>query len=114
MKIRRTANNFLVLLLVLMMMIMMLFITPVLAGTVEYTYDELHRLVSAEKPDEYRIEYTYDPAGNRIAKVIQLSAPSFDYDGDNDVDGSDLAHFCNEWDGSLQKIHDFAVVFGGL
>ena len=108
MKTGNMTNNFLVLLL------MMFFITPVLAGTVEYTYDELHRLISAEKPDEYRIEYTYDPAGNRTAKAIQLSAPSFDYDGDGDVDGSDVAHFCNEWDGNLQMIHNFAVVFGGV
>ena len=84
------------------------------AGTINYTYDEVHRLISAEKPDEYRIEYTYDPAGNRTAKTIQLSVPSFDYNGDGDVDGSDLARFCNEWDGSLQMIYDFAVVFGGL
>ena len=100
MKTRRTANNFLVLLL----MMMIFFVTPVLAGILEYTYDELHRLVSAEKPDEYRIEYIYDPAGNRTANVIQLAIPSFDYDGDDDVDGSDLAHFCNEWEGGGQYV----------
>ena len=106
MKTRKMTNSFLVLLL------MMFFATSVFAGTIEYTYDELNRLISAEKPDEYRIEYTYDPAGNRTANVIQLAVPSFDYDGDDDVDGSDLARFCTEWDGSSQALHDFAVVFG--
>jgi len=108
MKIRKITIAFLV------MLLAMFFTTFIHAGTINYTYDESHRLISAEKPDEYRIEYTYDPAGNRTAKVIQFAVPSFDYDGDSDVDGSDLARFCNEWDGSLQKIHDFAVVFGGL
>ena len=108
MKIRKITIGFFVLLSVI-------FFAPFIhAGTINYTYDELHRLISAEKSGEYRIEYTYDPAGNRTTKAIQLSAPSFDYDGDGDVDGSDLAHFCNEWDGSLQMIHNFAVVFGGL
>jgi len=108
MKSRKITIAFLVLLLVVF------FATFIYAGTINYTYDESHRLISAEKPDEYRIEYTYDPAGNRATKVIQFAVPSFDYDRDNDVDGSDLARFCNEWDGSLQMIHHFAVVFGGL
>ena len=82
------------------------------AGTINYTYDELNRLISAEKPGGYRIEYYYDAAGNRTAKVIQLPTPSFDYDGDGDVDGSDLATFCTEWDGSSQMLQNFAQVFG--
>ena len=82
------------------------------AGTINYTYDELNRLISVEKPDEYRIEYNYDAAGNRTAKVIQLTTPSFDYDGDGDVDGSDLASFCTEWDGNSQMLEGFATVFG--
>ena len=82
------------------------------AGSIDYDYDELNRLITVEKPDEYRIEYTYDPVGNRTAKVIQLTTPSFDSDGDGDVDGSDLAIFCTEWDGSAEMLEDFATVFG--
>jgi YD repeat-containing protein len=82
------------------------------AGTINYTYDELNRLISAEKPNEYRIEYYYDAAGNRTAKVVELTTPSFDYDEDGDVDGADLARFCTEWDGSSQMLENFAQVFG--
>lgn len=82
------------------------------AGTINYTYDELNRLITAEKPDEYRIEYYYDAAGNRTAKVTELITPLFDYDVDGDVDGADLARFCTEWDGSSQMLQNFAQVFG--
>ena len=82
------------------------------AGSIDYDYDELNRLITIEKPDEYRIEYSYDPVGNRTAKVIQFTTPSFDSDGDGDVDGSDLAAFCTRWDGSFEALQDFAAVFG--
>ena len=82
------------------------------AGNIAYTYDELNRLRVVEKPDEYRIAYTYDAAGNRTAKVVQPTTSSFDDDMDGDVDGLDLARFCADWDGSSEVLQDFAAAFG--
>ena len=98
---------------VFLVAVSLLFLVSVIhAGTINHTYDELNRLISAENPDEYRIDYYYDDAGNRTAKVVQLTTPSFDYDKDGDVDGSDLARFCTEWNGSSQMLENFAQVFG--
>jgi hypothetical protein len=36
----------------------------------------------------------------------------YDSDGDGDVDGSDLADFCDKWSGGHQELQDFATVFG--
>lgn len=82
------------------------------ADSINYTYDELNRLVSIEKPDGYSIEYSYDAIGNRTVQVIQVMTPPYDYDKDGDVDGSDLADFCIEWDGSSETLEDFAGLFG--
>ena len=43
-----------------------------IAGTVNYFYDELNRLIRAEYPDGSYIEYTYDAVGNRLSKVIDV------------------------------------------
>jgi len=65
----------------------------VLAGTVSYQYDALHRLTGVTYPDGSVIAYTYDPAGNRTQKVVTAVEPnnaadavrsSIDLDSDND------------------------------
>ncbi|MCJ7622655.1 MAG: FHA domain-containing protein [Anaerolineaceae bacterium] len=38
--------------------------------TIQYTYDDLNRLVAVQYSDETRISYTYDAAGNRTAAKI--------------------------------------------
>jgi YD repeat-containing protein len=40
-------------------------ITPVYAGTTNYTYDELGRLRTVTAPDGSQTSYTFDPTGNR-------------------------------------------------
>ncbi len=39
--------------------------TPAIAGTTNYTYDELGRLRTVTAPDGSQTSYTFDPAGNR-------------------------------------------------
>ncbi|OPX34494.1 MAG: hypothetical protein B1H11_10805 [Desulfobacteraceae bacterium 4484_190.1] len=82
------------------------------AGSIQYTYDNQGRLVSVESPGKYRIQYSYDPAGNRISKTVELSSNSFDSDGDGDIDGKDLSAFINTWDGTSESLSSFAAVFG--
>ena len=60
------------------------------AGTVQYTYDSLNRIVKVVRDNEIVIEYTYDASGNR--QNIKITSPG-DIDGDKDIDGTDLASF---------------------
>jgi YD repeat-containing protein len=43
---------------------------PALAGTAQYTYDSLNRLVQVQYEDGTVIQYTYDAAGNRLVKQV--------------------------------------------
>ena len=49
-----------------------LFITPGLAATAQYTYDNLNRLVQVQYDDGTTIQYSYDPAGNRLVKQVTV------------------------------------------
>ena len=67
-------------------------VSLVSAGSLTYTYDNLHRLIMAEFSDGSVIEFTYDAAGNRITKeVMPGNTCEGDFGKDGDVDGSDLA-----------------------
>ena len=55
-----------------------LFLIPVItshAETINYTYDELNRLIRVEYGDGTTIQYTYDKAGNRQQKTIIDDVP---------------------------------------
>jgi len=68
---------------------------------IQYTYDNLNRLVRVEYDNGATIDYTYDAAGNRLQKVIAAEDGCLcDFDTDNDVDGSDLAAFIKNGIGS--------------
>ncbi len=82
------------------------------AASLHYTYDDRNRLITVENPGKYRIEYSYDPADNRISRRIQLSDISFDSDHDGDVDGQDLTDFAGSWDGDSDTLAQFAIAFG--
>jgi len=45
------------------------------AGSVNYTYDALNRLIKVEYEDGKVIQYTYDGAGNRTATYVSTAAP---------------------------------------
>lgn len=77
-----------------------------------YQYDDANRLISVEYPSGYRIEYSYDPAGNRSQCVVSAIADPNDLTGDGDVDGVDLALFQAQWDGSSTSLASFAQAFG--
>jgi len=47
-----------------------LFITPGLAATAQYTYDNLNRLVQVQYDDGTTIQYSYDSVGNRLVKQV--------------------------------------------
>jgi len=38
-----------------------------LEGTHKYTYDDIYQLTAVEYPDSNRVEYSFDPVGNRIS-----------------------------------------------
>lgn len=78
-----------------------------------YTYDEINRLTEVEIQSQHRINYQYDPAGNRVLKSVQYLASPYDQDGDGDVNGKDLVLFLAGWNGSLQTLSEFAGAFGG-
>lgn len=43
---------------------------PVAAETVNYTYDDLNRLIKVEHEDGTVVQYTYDAAGNRLSHQV--------------------------------------------
>ena len=43
------------------------------AGTVGYEYDALHRLTRVTYANGSVIQYTYDPAGNRLTRTVTAS-----------------------------------------
>ena len=51
-------------------------ITPVFAGTIDYTYDEAGRLTKVDYGDGKTVEYTYDNSGNLLERVV-TEAPKF-------------------------------------
>jgi len=57
--------------LVVISLIVILFNTSY-ADTTNYVYDELNRLIRVEYGDGSVVEYTYDKAGNRLGKTIQV------------------------------------------
>ena len=44
---------------------LMLMATTANAGTTNYKYDALGRVIEVDYPDGSIVQYTYDPAGNR-------------------------------------------------
>lgn len=77
-----------------------------------YQYDQANRLISVEYPSGYRVEYSYDPAGNRSQRLVSIVADPNDLNGDGDVDGADLALFQTQWDGTDAALTSFALAFG--
>jgi YD repeat-containing protein len=53
----------------------LLLATSVLAGTAQYTYDSLDRLVQVQYDDGTTIQYTYDAAGNRTVQRVTAPQP---------------------------------------
>jgi len=109
---RRGTMNSILRGIVLVFLSLLLFVGISAAASLHYTYDEQNRLICVENPEKYRIEYSYDAAGNRISKKVTFLSVSFDSDHDGDVDGQDLFAFTGSWDGSSEKLADFAAVFG--
>ncbi len=52
-----------------------LWVTPALAGTAQYTYDNLGRFVQVVYDNGATIVYTYDAVGNRTVQQVTASQP---------------------------------------
>jgi YD repeat-containing protein len=61
-------------------------VTTIFSGTIDYTYDELHRLVQATYPTGQTIMYRYDPAGNILSATETALPPSSPTDGQRAMD----------------------------
>ncbi|MGD9972818.1 MAG: dockerin type I domain-containing protein [Desulfatirhabdiaceae bacterium] len=59
------------------------------ALTINYTYDNLHRLTAVSYSNGANIEYAYDPAGNRTLLRITVPGEIGDVNGDGLVDLTD-------------------------
>jgi YD repeat-containing protein len=46
--------------------------TPALAGSAQYTYDNMNRLVQVVYDNGTTIQYTYDAVGNRTVKQVTV------------------------------------------
>lgn len=95
------------------MVLIILIIFYIFSGTsiaIQYTYDNLNRLVSAEYDNGSTIEYQYDGAGNRTQRVIKAQTCYGGLSDDGDIDGSDLASYIAG--GAFADIPLFANSFG--
>lgn len=82
----------------LSVLIFILICSVAFAASGQYTYDNLNRLIKAEYDNGAVIEYSYDAAGNRTSRVVTaIPVCEGDFDGDDDVDGSDLAVFAADF-----------------
>ena len=63
----------------------LLFVYPLTATAVTYTYDQLNRLTRVDYGEGAYIEYTYDSAGN----ITSVSVSPAEGQGDSDEDGLD-------------------------
>jgi YD repeat-containing protein len=77
---------------------------------IQYTYDNLNRLIRVEYDNGSIIEYQYDGAGNRIQKAVTAPPCYGSMGGDGDVDGSDLWNYIAG--GSFADLGSFAASFG--
>ncbi len=68
-------KKLLIKLLVLIVLICLLLATPALAGTAQYTYDSLNRLIQVVYDNGTTIVYTYDAAGNRLVQQVTAFTP---------------------------------------
>ncbi len=81
------------------------------AGTVQYHYDAAGQLTGATYDNGTQYIYTYDNAGNRVTKTVTLGDVCLgDQNGDQDVDGLDLASFAAG--GAGITLEAFAQDFG--
>ena len=87
-----------------------IFILASSGSAIQYTYDNMNRLLRVEYDNGSAIEYYYDGAGNRTQRII-TAPPCYEglgYDGD--IDGSDLASYIAG--GSFTDIAVFAASYG--
>lgn len=56
--------------------------------TIDYGYDPLGRLTSADYSDDTSYAYTYDAVGNRMTQVISGISTTYGYDDANPLKGA--------------------------
>ena len=61
--------------LLLALLLCVVTLTPGLAGTITYTYDDAGRLIRVDYGGGVSIIYTYDPAGNLLERQVQGGTP---------------------------------------
>ena len=83
---------------VLLSLCCLLILLPVSSYAENYTYDTIGRLTHVIYEDGSSITYTYDDAGNRLARIVSASAVcKGDFNKDGDVDGHDLVGFAADY-----------------
>ena len=60
----------------MLMLLCLLAPVSVLAGTIQYTYDNTGRLTGADYGSRRTIQYTYDNNGNLLTRKVAVSAPN--------------------------------------
>lgn len=72
------------------------------SASLDYTYDELHRLTEVQYDSGVTVTYQYDELGNRTRRTVTAS-PGVDTDGDGVLDAADSApndpFLCRDVDG---------------
>ncbi|MFG3613417.1 DNRLRE domain-containing protein [Rummeliibacillus stabekisii] len=78
-----------------------------LTGTSHYDYDGNNQLTKETLPNGDTIDYEYDKVGNRIKKIQNSKADTFEYNSANQIETKNGVSYSYDYDGNLTQDENY-------